>query len=102
MAAQVGRPHAVQVVLLVDVGEEARRHHEVGEGGAGRLQRLLEVLHAQHGLLAHGRRQVEVLVPVRVVMVDGAAVTPDRKTSAPRRTTMAGAYGIITSFRRSA
>ena len=32
----------------------------------------------------------------------GAAVTPDRKTSAPRRTRSAGAYGIVTSRRRSA
>jgi hypothetical protein len=70
VAAEIRGPYAVQIVLLGHVGEESRCRHEIREGAARRLQRLLEVLHREHGLLAHRRRQVELLVAMRMAVVD--------------------------------
>ena len=103
VTAEIRGPHAVEVVLLRDVGEEARRRDQIGEGAAGRLEGLLEILHHQHGLLAH-RRRADRTPPRGAGGCDrpAAAVTPERNTSCPRRTTIPGAYGITTSVRRSA
>jgi hypothetical protein len=51
-------PDAVEVVLLVD-GEIARRRDQVLHRAGRGCKRLLEVLHREHGLLAHGPWQVE-------------------------------------------
>src|SRR3989442_11012584 len=71
VAAEILGPHAVEVVLLADVGEEARDGHQILKAAARGLQRLLEILHRQHGLLAHGGGQVELLLAVRMTVVDG-------------------------------
>src|SRR4026208_1675152 len=71
MAAEVGGPHTVEIVLLVHVGQEARRGDEVSERRPRRLERLLEVLHAEHGLLLHRGRQVEFVLAMRVAVIDG-------------------------------
>src|SRR2546426_841478 len=71
MAAEVPRPHTVQVILLADIGEIARSRDEIVERAARRLERLLEVLHRAHRLRLHRGRQVELLVAMRVAVVDG-------------------------------
>ena len=68
--AQVGRPYPVEIVLLAGIGEVARGGDEVAEPAARRFERLHEVVHREHGLLAHGRGQVELLLPVRMAVVD--------------------------------
>ena len=71
MIAQVGGPDAIEVVLLADIGEIARGRDHVAERAAGSLERLLEVLHGERGLLAHAGWQVELLVAMRMAVIDG-------------------------------
>src|SRR5947199_268460 len=53
VAAEVPRPHAVEGVLLAEVGEISGGRDEIAERAAGGLERLPEVLHRAHRLLFH-------------------------------------------------
>src|SRR4030095_10192839 len=71
VALQVLVPDAVEVVLLRDVGQVPGDRHEVTHRTAGRGQRLPEMLERETRLLAHGGRQIEVFLPVWMVVVNG-------------------------------
>src|SRR5262249_28615976 len=67
---QILRPDAIEVVLLAHVGQKARGGDEIAQPTAGSRERLLQIFHGEHGLLAHRWRQVELLVPMRMAMID--------------------------------
>src|SRR5215813_12502548 len=71
VAVQVFGPYAVEIVLLVDVGEVARGGDEILHAAAGRLERLAEILHRKDRLLTHGPWEVELLLAVWVAVVHG-------------------------------
>jgi hypothetical protein len=56
----------------------------------------------QHGLLAHRRRQIELFLAMRVAVIDGGGGDARQRTRAASADDDPGAYGIITSVRRSA
>src|SRR6266536_5935719 len=85
MTAEPLGPDPVEIVLLADIGEIARGGDEILHRAARGLERLLEIVHGERGLLAHGSRQVELLLAMRMAVVDGRGrdSREEEETAAP-------------------
>ena len=95
MSVEIVGPDAIEVVLLAHVGEEARGRYQIAQPAASRLERLFQILHRQHGLLAHRRRQVELLVAVRMAVIHGGRGDARQEDEPATRDDDAGCVGHV-------
>src|SRR5215470_7272450 len=104
VATEILCPHAIEIVLLAHVGEIARGGDQVLHSAARRLQGLPEILHGEDGLFAHGPREVELLLTVRMAVVHGRgrhareeeqATPPHEKRRRVRHHHVGSAVGMV-------